>query len=168
MLKLNTSDSFPGADFVAADPVSGLECCQHQSVALIIAQLRILGKPFIMRGGRLYFDQDPGDELTMCKGPDPAVTGSDPTPYEVTSAGEVAGTNFGVDQGKVWIGNASTYEGSSVKVEQTMDQWADELIDITVVKDGLPLDPTPVWVFVENTCGRITAAGWQTSIEDPV
>lgn len=168
MLKQNTSDSFPGADFVAADPVSSADCCKHQSVGALIAALVALGKPYTMRGGRLYFDQEAADQLTMCKGVDPSPTGAFPDPFETEAAGEVTGTGFDASEGKVWLGNAATYAGSSIKVEQTITDWADEQIFITAVRGELAQAPASVWVFVENACGRISSVGFEHAIEDPV
>lgn len=168
MLKRNTSDSFPGADFVAADPVSVEDCCLHQSVASIITELRAEGIPFIMRGGRLYFDQGDDEQEIMCQGPAPEISGMDATDWEDNVTRLVTVDDKGVAEGEVWVGDAATWAGSVVKVEQTVDTWAGDDIEITTVQGVFELSPPAAYVYVINGCGRVSAVGSEIAwIEAP-
>lgn len=161
MLGRNTSDSYPGADFVAADPVSEAECCLHQSVSSIIDELRSEGIPFIIRGGTLYFDQGDDEQEIMCQGAAPEISGMDNDQWEngVTRLIEVA--NKGVAEGEVWVGDAATWAGSVLKVEQTVDVWAGDDIEITTVMGGFGESPPPAYVYVFNGCGRGNVVGFE-------
>lgn len=166
MLKPNTSDSFPGADYVAADPVSAEECCLHQSVAAMIVALRAADKPFIMRGGRLYFDQAGADLLTMCSGAAPTISGIDPLAIVVDLVSDITCTGAGAVEGEVWLGSANTWAGSGVKVEQNVQGWADTSIGITGIRGALPAAPTKVYCYVFNACDRGNVAGFECTIQD--
>lgn len=161
MLKRNTSDSFPGADFVAADPVSAADCCLQQSVALIIVQLRILDIPFIMRGGRLYFDQSDAGQITMCQGAAPLITGMSTTDWDDAAVVSIQCSDMGAVQGEVWVGDAATWAASVLRVEQTVDTWVPPNIGITTVQGGFPNSPPPAYAYVMNGCGRPSAAGYE-------
>lgn len=63
----------------------------------------------------------------------------------------ITGTDFEASQGsgKVEIGDASTYGGSSTITEQTVDSWSDTSIDFTVVETGFNNGDT-AYVYVTN------------------
>lgn len=161
MLKRNTSDSYPGADFVAANPVSGADCCMQQSVQLIIVQLRVLGIPFILRGGRLYFDQADAGQVDMCQGVAPTISGMDSPNWEDAAARSIEAADKGAVEGEVWVGDAATWAASVLKVQQTVDLWAGANIEVTAVKGGFPTSPPAAYVYVMNGCGRQNAVGYE-------
>lgn len=167
MLKPNTSDSYPGADFVAADPVSSADCCQQQSVALLIVQLRILNAPFIMRGGKLYFEQAAAAQLDMCLGAAPTISALDSNDWDDAETRLITAANKGAVEGEVWVGDSATWAGSVLKVEQTVVTWAGADIEITTVKGGFGWSPPPGYVYVVNACGRPNAVGYEMAWVSP-
>lgn len=161
MLKRNTSDSYPGADFVAADPITAAECCQHQSVASMIAALVALGAPYIMRGGKLFFDQAAMDQVTMCTGPAPDIQGMSATDWEDGMPIQIDVDDRGEPPGEVWVGSNANFGASMTLVEQTVNLWSPGDIQITSVQGGFGTSPPPAFCFVVNNCGRPNLVGFQ-------
>jgi len=152
---------------VAADPVSGADCCLQQSVALIIVQLRILDVPFIIRGGRLYFDQSSAGQLDMCLGVAPGISSMDTNQWDDAEAHQLICTDMGAVEGECWVGDAATWAGSVLKVEQTVDLWDPPDLHITSVKGGFPWSPPPAYAYVLNGCGRPNAVGFEIAWVSP-
>lgn len=164
MLRENDGDSFPGATHYAFAPVSSGECCLLQSVDALSAALSAAGHSYTFRGGRLFFEISDEDLEDLCKGPEPNPTGMDNTDLEDGTPRQVTGTDFGPSEGELWLGNAATWAGSGVKVEQTVDVWTATQIDFTVVQGALPESPPAAYLYVFNACVRANAVGFEVAI----
>ena len=164
MLKVSQSDSFPGARYVAADPISESEFCLARSVQLIADVCDAGGYPYTIRMGKIFFDMDAAEYMDASKGVEPAPTGMMNTDVEDGIANAVTDADFGGETGKVWIADNATWDSAEVKVEQTVDVWTDEDSDFTAVQGGLPVSPPAAYLFVENACGRRNAVGFEVAI----
>lgn len=164
MLKRNTSDSYRGADFVAADPIAPEECCLFSTVKDLAAALSSFGVAYVFRAGKLWWDAEEAARQNLCFGVAPAPTGMQNTDVEDTVANAVTNDDFGAEEGKVWIADAADWDEAVVKVEQTVDLWTDDDIDFTAVQGELPASPPAAYVFVENACGRRNAVGFEVAI----
>ncbi len=165
MLKVNTSDSFPGAGYVAGNPVTEEECCLLRSVAAIAAAADAGGIPYTIRMGKIWVDITAGGVLDSCLGVEPAPASTVPAIMEVAASAEALGTSFGALQGELWLTENADWDLSMTKVEQTVTEWLDEGITITVVGDGLPESPTKVYLWVINACGRRNLVGLEAEIQ---
>ncbi|GAH89012.1 unnamed protein product, partial [marine sediment metagenome] len=156
--------SYPGADFVAADPIGPGECCLYSTTAELAGILGSLGVPYILRMGKLWWDGEAAALQNLCFGPAPAPTGMGNTDVEDGVVNAVSNDDFGVEEGKVWLADSSNWDSAVVKVEQTIDVWVDSEIDFTAVQGGLPASPPAAYLFVENACGRRNAVGFEVAI----
>lgn len=163
----NETDSFPGANQLAVAPFSSADCCLFATVELLSQELGRLGIPCTLRAGQLFFEETDAALLTMCSGPAPTVTSVFPDPMMDGQPNDVVGTSFGAIEGEVFITDAATFEGSVLKVLQTIGDWDLELIDIQVVRGGLPMPPTKVYVYAFNACGRGNLVGFETTMAGP-
>ena len=164
MLKPNTSDSYPGAAFVAADPVSSAECCAAQSTAALVAGAVAAGYPYIFRGGRLFIDATEEQITALCAGVLPIPTSFSADPMIIGTANDCLGTLFGASAGTFWLTDHAVWGSEAVKVEQTIGLWEVDAIDFDVVQDGLPTTPTKIYGYVETLCGAVNAAGLEGTI----
>lgn len=167
MLKRNTSDSFPAAEFVAADPVSEAECCGARSTDALVAGCVAEGYPYVFRAGRLWIDASAEQIAVLCQGALPLPTSFSADPMTVSSPAWVYGTLFGTDQGKFWLTDNGTWGSEGVKVQQTIGIWDHDEIDFDVIKGGLPVAPTKIYGYVETYCGAVNPAGLEGTIADP-
>lgn len=154
MLRENDSDSFPGAPYVAANPISGNECCLHSTMASLVDALVAAGAPYTFRGGRLFFDTAAAALDTICRAQAPNPEGMQSTDLEDFTPNSVIGTLFGEDEGEVWVTSTPNFELAPIRVEQTVDVWGDEQVEFTAVQGGLPTSPPMVYLWVVNACGR--------------
>jgi hypothetical protein len=83
----------------------------------------------------------------------------DNTDWEDAVARQLTVDDKGEVEGEVWVGDAATWDGSVLKVEQTVDTWAGATIDITTVKGAFPTSPPAAYAYVLNGCGRPNAVG---------
>lgn len=166
MLVENQTDSYPGAAYVAADPVTSGQCCLAQSMAAIAAAADAAGHAYVIRGGALYLDVSAAELEDLCKGlePAPATINSDPMTEGVPTF--VAGTLFGSVEGDLWLTDNAAWGSEGVKVQQTVSVWGPPQVDFTPVMGGLPVDPNPCWLYVENACGRANLVGLQGHIQE--
>lgn len=165
MLKRNTSDSFPGATYVAANPVSETECCLLRSVAAIAAAADAGGMPYTIRMGKIFVDITDEGKLDSCLGVEPGPDSTLPLPMVLAESATVGGTSFGAAEGEVWLTENGDWDASAQKVKQTVVVWGDESITITVIGDELPESPADVYLWVFNGCGRRNAVGFGTQIQ---
>ena len=159
MLKENTSDSFPGANYVARDPIAPAECCAYWTVAGLLPRLVGEGKPYIFRGGRLYFEATPAELAAICAGWEPEPTAFSADPLIPTDPYYIAGTLFGAAEGRFWLTDAAAWGEEVYIQEQAVIAWAADKVDFTATQDSLPLEPTPVYGYVETACGMINQVG---------
>lgn len=167
MLKKNTSDSYPGANYVAADPVTEAECCLLRSVAAIAAAADAGAYPYAVRMGMIFVDIDDASKLNACQGLEPVVTLVEPDPLIEEGGGTVTGTEFGLPQGVLWITDNVAWGAEAVQVEQVAGPWTDTSIDFTVASDELPTSPAKAWLYVQNACGRVNLVGFEVTLEAP-
>lgn len=167
VLKANTSDSFPGAAYVASDPVTAGECCLHATIAGLADAVAAEGVAYTFRGGRLYINGTAANIEDVCSGDEPVVTLVEPDPLIEDGGGTVTGTDFALPQGKLWITDNVAWGAEGVKVEQVAGPWSDTSIDFTVALNGLPQDPAHAWLYVENDCGRANLVGYELEIQAP-
>jgi hypothetical protein len=167
MLKENTSDSYPGAGYVAVDPVTSAECCSLQSEAAIVAGCVAAGYAYIYRAGRLWIGADVAQMLALCQGVLPIPASFSADPMTVGAAYDCVGTLFGAVEGTFWLTDDGTWGSEGVKVGQTIGLWEVDNIDFDVVKGGLPVSPTKIYGYVETLCGAVNAAGLEGTIVDP-
>lgn len=164
MLKENTSDSYPGANLVATDPIAPAACCAYSTVAGLLPVVIAAGKPYIFRGGRLYFHATPAQLTSMCVGPDPAPTAFNDTDMIIDVEYWLVGTLFGTATGRFWLTDDPAWGEELVIVEQTVNDWAATRVDFTTVLDGLPTGPTKVYGYVETACGPVNAVGMECEL----
>lgn len=167
VLRVNNSDSFPGAAYYADNPITSGECCLQSTIAGLSAVLAAAGKPYVVRGARLYMDVTPAELEDLCKGEEPVITLVEPDPLIEDGGGTVTGTKFALPQGKLWITDNVAWGAEGVKVEQVAGPWTDTSIDFTAALDGLPEAPAHTWVYVENACGRTNLVGYEVEIQAP-
>lgn len=166
MLKVSKSDSFPGARYVAGDPILESEFCKAQSVQLIAGVCDAGGYPYTIRMGKIFVDMSEADFLDESQGEEPAPTGINMEPMVVGVGNFATGTLFGTEDGRVWVSDNAVWGAEVVLVEQTMTSWGVAQVDFDPVRGGLPQHPTPVYVYIENACGRVNLAGLASTIED--
>lgn len=167
MLKLNTSDSFPGATYVAANPVASAECCARTSTAAIVTACVAEGYPYIYRAGQLWIACSPAQMTALCAGVIPIPTSFSADPMIVGTANDILGTLFQAVEGLLWLTDHGTWGSEAVKVQQVIGLWEVEAIDFDVTKGGLPVAPTKIYGYVETLCGAVNAAGLEGTIADP-
>lgn len=166
MLRGNDSDSFPGANWVGADPVTSGECCQRQSIALMAAAAAALGLPYTIKGAQIFLDASPGELNDLCLGDEPAPTSFDADPMDEGAEHHCLGTKFGGVEGKFYLTEASTWVASQNRVQQGGISWGDTDITFTMAGDGLVTTPTKIYGYVENACGRVNAAGLEGTYQE--
>lgn len=161
MLKRNTSDSFPGADFVAADPIAAEECCLYSTTAELAAMLGSLGVPYVFRMGKLWWDAEAAALQNLCFGAAPTISDVIPAAFGHDEGVSVVAAQKGEVEGEVWVGDAATWAESVVKVQQTVTTWPGETIAVQTVIGEFGASPPPAYVYVFNACGRGNAVGFE-------
>ena len=159
MLKANPGPGYPGAFYVASEPVTAANCCLAQSVQLLAAVCVSVGVAYSIIGGEIFMEITSPDLLDECQGLAPTCGDMMSEDVENGIANTVATTNAGAVEGEVWLGDAATYAGSVVLVQQTVDAWADISVDFTAVQGAHGASPPPLYLYVLNACGRPNAVG---------
>lgn len=160
-LKANESDSFPGARLVAVNPITSGECCQHATTESLAVAVLAAGGAATFRGGKLFLEVSEGTELDVCSGPAPTISGMDSDQWENNVTRLIQGVDKGTAEGEVWVGDAATWDASVLRVQQTVDTWLGDDIEITTVQGGFPLSPPVAYAYVFNACGRPNAVGFE-------
>lgn len=162
-IRVNNSDSFPGAESLFVPPVVKADCCLFQTRQAMAEHAAAEGWPYTIKGGVVHVDASLAEIQTVCLIGEPTITGLDPDPIVAAAGLGVTGTNFGTVEGELWLGNASTWAGSSTRIQQPIQSWgAENVICPAVAQDGLPGPPDHVYVYVINDCGERNAVGYET------
>lgn len=166
-IRRNDSDSFPGAASAFVPPVTSADCCLFSTVQEMAEEAAAAGWPYTVKGGQVFVDASLVQIGTVCFIGEPTISGLVPDPL-IVNPWVVNGTNYGSVQGEVWLGNASTWAGSGIRVEQNVAAWGGAAINMNPpVQDGLPAAPAHVYVYVINDCGERNAAGFETECSWP-
>lgn len=167
-IRVNNSDSYPGANSIFAVPVTKADCCLFQTRQEMGEHAVAEGWPYTIKGGACMVDASLGQIQTVCLIGEPVISSLTPDPLEVMGPWAVYGPDFGSVEGEVWLGSHDTWEASSTKVKQNVSEWhADNLIMGVPVQDGLPVSPSHVYVYVINGCGERNAVGFETELLMP-
>lgn len=159
-LNENKTDSYPGAEWQASEPIGKSDCCQGQSVPLMAGKLATAGLPYIVKGGAIFIDATAEEIATACGIGTPTISNANPIAGVTGTHVTTTGTNYGAVQGKAWLTNAATWAGSSIFVEQGIQSWATGQVVFSAAQDSLPIEPEFVYIYIENDCGERNTAGW--------
>lgn len=165
MLKVNTSDSFPGALYVASNPIEDGECCAMATAAAIGAACAAAGYPHTYRMGRLWVDCTEEQMAAICAGVIPIPTSFSNDPLTVDGAENIYGSLFQETEGSFWLTDNAVWGDEGVKVLQVIGLWSHNDIDFTVTKGGLAEAPAKIYGYVETPCGAVNAAGYEGTIQ---
>ena len=115
------------------------------------------GHGAVIRFGRGWTSRSKSQLETSCTPPTPVVVSSNPVTLVLTWPVDVYGTGFADVGGTLYIGNASTWAASAIKIAQPVSTWTPTAIHVTAVTWGPA--PANVWLYVLNKHALVNAAG---------
>ncbi|MBA7690485.1 hypothetical protein ES703_99013 [subsurface metagenome] len=164
-IRVNTSDSFPGAQSAFIPPVVKGDCCLFQDVQSMMAHASEQGWPATVKGGVAYVKASLAQIQGVCLIGVPNAVTPVPDPIVLLQTWNITGFLFGIVEGEVWLGSAATWAGSGTKVQQNVNAWSWETISMfQPVQGGLPLSPAHVYLYVINDCGQRNPVGTETEL----
>lgn len=164
-IRVNNSDSFPGAQSLFVPPVTKADCCLFSTVQAMMDHAAAEGWPHTVKGGRCMVDASLAEIRGVCFIGEPTITSTQPDPLSEDETWHVYDSYFGTVEGEVWLGSGNTWSSSATKVRQSVTAWVSGHISLAApVMDGLPFLPWHVYIYVINDCGERNAVGFETEV----
>lgn len=138
-------------------PIDADDCTLFPSMEELIKAEQAPGRGAVIRYGRGWTSRSKAELETSCTPPTPVVVSSNPTTLVLTFPVDVFGTGFADVGGTLYLGNASTWLASGIKVAQPVSTWTPTAIHVTAVTYGPA--PVNVWLYVLNKHALVNAAG---------
>lgn len=166
-IRANDLGVFPGAALVGLQPFAKADCCLYSTLRAFRQALAAEGIPSVTRMGMVFIDADQGMLNALCLIGVPAIVSMTPPAVDWGQQCAASGSNFGFTPGVMYLANAATWAGSTIKVVQVQQIWTPSSVTFFATQGGLPPAPTTVYSYVENDCGQRNAVGKLLGIGAP-